>query len=503
MIETIVKRNGKVVAFDEDKVNSWAEWACEDAIGISWSMILSNAIKAGYDGMTSEELQQALINACVSLIPSNSEYEKPAAKLFLANLRKRVFGTYQPPKFSDFYNDMVERGLWADMGFSQEKLDVLDRTIDHERDKDFPYSGLRQMSDKYLMRNIVSGELYETPQMLYMGLAMAGITNDEPIEDVVDFYNALSKLKANLPTPILLGLRTKIKGFASCCVIAGGDSVESLDAAEHVAYTMVSNRAGIGIDIETRAIREPVKGGLVEHQGKLPYYKWIDRAVKANTQQARGGSATMQFAIFDPEVMTLLRLRSQRVAEDKRIDTMDFSLAISNYFLSKLTKGQKIALISPYYAREAHDLFYTKDQKGFISAYESAVEEWKDKKVIKTKTGFESPVKWVEAKELFSVFMQQRADTGRIYCVRVDDANRRSTFKDSIRSSNLCQEILLPTAPFNHILDLYEEYENGYTVIEDENGVEHKLDNTHKVTLVDGTIKAVIDLEEGDEVQCL
>ncbi len=457
MIETITKRNGKVVPWDADKANGWAEWSCEGAIGVSWSLILSKAIKAGYDGMTSADWQQALINACVSLIQTNSEYEKPAAKLYLANLRKSVFGTFQPPKFSDFYHDMVERGLWEDMHFDEYKLKVLNGVIDHDRDKLFPYSGLRQMGDKYLMNNQVSGEIYESPQMLYMGLAMAGMTNNSPLDDVIDLYHSLSKLQINIPTPVLLGLRSPLKGFASCCIIAGGDSVDSMDAAEHVAYKMVANRAGIGLDFETRGILEPVKGGMIEHQGKLPYYKWLDRSIKANTQQARGGSATMQFPVFDPEVMTLLRLRSQRVSDDKRIDTMDYSLAISNYFLGKLARGEQIALISPYYAKKAHQLFYTKDVDGFIEAYETAVDKWKDEKVIKTRDGFISPVKWVDARELFSLFIQQRADTGRIYCVRVDEANRRSTFKDSIRSSNLCQEILLPTHPHQHIMDVYSD----------------------------------------------
>lgn len=454
MIEYITKRNGDTQPFAPEKINNWGIWACEGAEGVSWSDIVTSAVKRGHNGMTTADLQRAMIDSCVDMIRKNPEYDKVAARLFLADLRKRVFGQYQPPAFQEFYANMVEQGWWEDMGYTAEQIDMFAEVIDHERDMLFPYSGLRQHSDKYLLRNIVSGELYETPQFLYMGVAMMGMAG-EPIEDVIGFYNDLSQLKVNIPTPILLGCRTPVKGFASCCVISAGDSVDSLDTAEHIAYKMTANRAGIGIELETRAANEPVRGGLIQHQGKMEYYRWIDRAVKANKQQSRGGSATMQYCIFDPEIRTLLRLRSQRIAEKDRIDTMDYSLAINNYFLRKLVRGEKIALISPLYAPNAHKLFYSKDMDAFIEAYEAEVRQWKNRKVIKTREGMKSPVSFVDAEEIFKIFAQQRGDTGRIYCHRVDEANIRSTFKDPIRTSNLCLEIELPTAPFRHVTELY------------------------------------------------
>ncbi|MBV1928259.1 MAG: ribonucleoside-diphosphate reductase subunit alpha, partial [Gammaproteobacteria bacterium] len=415
MINNIIKRGGTLVPFDADKLNKWAEWACEGLFGVHWSDVVTKAIKAGYEGMRTEELQRCLIDAAISMVELNTDYEKVAAKLYLADLRKRVFDNYTPPEFHSFYYEMVYKGLWEEMGYDNIDLAIISKHIDHSRDYLFPYSGLRQMGDKYLLRNKITSELYETPQFLYMGLAMASMRG-EPLADVLEFYDAMSNHKVNVPTPPLIGCRTPDKGFASCCLISGGDDADSIEAAGHIVYQMVKNRSGIGIELETRGPMEPVKNGLVQHNGKLNYYRMIDALTKANTQESRGGSATMQYPFFDPEIDMLLKLRNPKTVDKARIDTMDYSFAVNKYFWAQYIQGNKIALISPYYAPDTHKAFYGKDIDVFIEAYEREVNGWKDQKVIRMEDGsFTSPVKWIDGAELVEIFADQRSDTARIY----------------------------------------------------------------------------------------
>ena len=465
-INKVIKRNGEEELFDPDKMNKWSVWGCANYVGVSWSDIVSRAIKSGFDGMTTSDLQKTLIDACIDLSKTNTEYEKVARDLLVSDLRKRVFGGFTPPSLKEFYHDMVNRGLWEDMEYCDEDLFALGLVIDHERDYNFPLSGVKQMQDKYLMKNKITGELYETPQFLYMGLAMASL-NGSPLIDIVDFYHALSTHKCNIPTPPLIGCRTSGKGFASCCLISGGDSADSIEAAGHIVYQMVKNRSGIGIELETRGPREPVKKGLVQHNGKLNYYRMIDALTKANTQEARGGSATMQFPFFDPEIETLIQLRNPLTPDESRIDQMDYSLALNKYFYKVLTKKGKIALISPHYAPKTHEAFYGKSIKEFERVYNEEVNEWKDKKVIRMQDGsFTSPVRWVNAFDIAELFAMNRSDTARIYCHNVDETNRRSTYKCPVRQSNLCLEIVEPTAPYNHVTDLYSN--DGFNPINGE-----------------------------------
>ena len=455
MINYLIKRDGTRVPFDAAKLNKWCEWACHGLIGVHWSDIVMRAVKSGFDGMRTEELQRCLIDSAISFVDVNTDNEIVASRLYLSDMRKRVFDGFAPPKFTNFYQDMISKNLWEDSGYDAIQLGTISQHINHERDEIFPYSGLRQMGDKYLLRNKITGELYETPQFLYMGLAMSSMRG-ESLVDVLDFYDALSLHKVNVPSPPLIGCRTPVKGFASCCLISGGDTADSIEAAGHVVYQMVKNRAGIGIELETRGPNEPVKNGLVQHNGKLNYYKMIDTLTKANTQESRGGSATMQFAFFDPEIESLLKLRNPKTVDAARIDTMDYSFAVNKYFWSLFVTQGKVALISPYYAPDTHKAFYGKDINVFIEAYEREVAEWKDQKVIRMEDGsFKSPVSFIDASTLVEIFSEQRSDTARIYMHNVDETNRRSTYKQPVRQSNLCLEIVEPTTPYGHVTDLY------------------------------------------------
>ena len=436
----VVKKNGEREDFQPEKINQWGEWACSGTTA-NWSLLITHAIKKMYEGATTSELQRALIDSAVDLIDEDVDYDRVAAKLQLADTRKRAYDNYKPPGLKLFYYHMVEKGLWEDMDYTEEQLEYLDARLDHDRDELFSYAGLKQMCDKYLIQT--RDRLYETPQFLYMGMSMA-IFRKEPIEDVVKLYNIFSLHKVNVPTPVLVGLRTADKGLASCCVIKSGDSLESINAAINVAYTMTANRAGIGIEMGIRSEDDPVRGGAFHHLGKLPYYKLIDKTVKANTQQSRGGSATVQFCIFDPEIESLLRLKSQRVSDERRIDKLDYSMAVNDFFIQRFIDDKQISLFSIYDAPDLYELFFSKDINEFIRIYDLYE---KDVTI---------PRKTIGAREVFSVFFKERIDTGRMYAFRADIINARSTFKDMIYSSNLCQEIVSPTSEFTDVSELYQ-----------------------------------------------
>ena len=441
----VKKKDGSTEEFLPEKINKWVEWACHDTTA-NWSLIITSAIKKMYDGATTSQLQRALIDSATDLIDTDVDYDIVAARLQLADMRKRAYGCYVPPKLADFYHRMIELGKWEDMNYNESDLDMLSCSINHDKDELFAYGGLKQMADKYLIKDF--DNLYETPQFLYMGMAMS-IFKHEPLEDVIGLYDILSDHKINIPTPVLVGLRSRDRGFASCCLIKSGDSLQSINAAINVAYTMTANRAGIGMEMGVRSEGDPVRGGAFVHLGKLPYYNLIDRTVKANSQESRGGSATVQFCIFDPEIESLIRLKSQRVADERRIDKLDYSMAINDYFIRKVIKDEEMALFSINDAPHVYEKFFSKDLEGFIKVYEDAILNPK------------MPKQMISAKNLFASFMKERVDTGRMYVNRIDVVNIRSTYKDPIFSSNLCQEIVEPTKGYSDVTELYKEDGDG------------------------------------------
>lgn len=443
MLSKIIKRSGEVVAFEPQKLNKWAHWGCE-GLDVDWSEIALSAVKEIPDHATTRQLQLALVRACVARFDESPDYEIVAARLKLADVRKEVFGSFTPPSLANFYGEMVRRGLWDDMGYDAITLNIIEKHIDHSRDDLLKYSALQQFCDKYAVKNRVTNRIYETPQFLFMGVALWAMRG-EPLEDVIDTYHMLSKQQVNLPTPYLVGMRSPYRGFASCCVISGGDSVPSLAVAEHIAYMMVANRAGIGVELMTRSIKDPVKGGLIEHLGKLPYYRTVDTGVKANSQQARGGSATVHYTILDPQAEDLIRLKSQRVSVQSSIPFMDYSIGVNDFFLRKAARREQWMLVSLYYAPKLWELLYSDDLDAFIAEYE------------RVEADESIPKKHIDAMKLLMLGYTERSETGRIYFHRLDELNRHTPFKDPIRSSNLCQEIALPTKDFTGMKELYSD----------------------------------------------
>jgi len=415
-------------------------------ITLSGRTIVLRALRTLPDEAHSIDIQYALINQCIAM--EDEKHMEMAGRILTGIIYKTVFGDfYKKPKFFDYYNSMVEKGHWNELPYSKEEFDFVDKIIQHNKDFTYNYITLNQITKKYAINNKETGIFFETPQIVFMGIALASMQNqpkDRRMQDVEKAYTYLSDLKMNLPTPSMNALRTSFDRYASCCVIRGGDTADSIHVATSAAYDMTTDQAGIGGALFTRSAGEGVKGNKIVHQGKLPYYRHFSTAVKANKQHSRGGSATMYYTVLDPEIETLLKLKDIRTPDEKRIQFMDYGVCIPPLLIEKVKKNDVWMLVSYKDARELWDSLYTGDEQQFNNLYDQVAA---DASIPKT---------FINARSLAIEYMTQRYETGRKYFWNPIEANRHTPFKDPIYLSNLCAEINLPTQEYIDNYDLYK-----------------------------------------------
>lgn len=448
MIKTVIKSNGERVEFEPERLNKAALFG--DLDGSLWSGIALEASRLLFDGCTTQDVQQAMIKACVNRF--DEKYLKMASRLQVGSIYKRVFGGFSRiPKFADYVTQMSESGRWAKMDYDLIELNKLSMIIDHSKDLNYEYAVLRQFEDKYAIRDKVNNRLYESPQMMFMGIAMAvmeKMPRERRLNDIAKLYEYLSELKINAPTPYLNGLRTGSTGYASCCVIKADDTAPSIGAAREIAYTMTCKQAGIGYYLESRSIGDSVRQGTVSHMGKVGYYRGIDAGVKENRQSTRGGSATVSYTVLDPEINDLLVLKNPTTVPSKRINTLDYSVGLNSAFVRRAAQNKPWYLISYHDAPELYEAIYRATEEEFEALLEATIA---------------SGVKYeeVSARSLAIEILTQRAETGRLYIYWCDSLNNHTPFKDTIYSSNLCQEIALPTKGFTEVRNLFNDDEEG------------------------------------------
>ncbi|EHP9878068.1 ribonucleoside-diphosphate reductase subunit alpha [Escherichia coli] len=444
MITKVIKSDGSEVVFDPERLNKAAIFG-DDGNG-NWSHIALDAYKRLYDGCTTKEVNQAIIDACISR--KDEAHARMAGRVLVGQIYKEAFGGFTKiPSLPNFYHRMVDSGYWEDMKYTGLELTALEAVIDHSKDLSYGYAVLKQFRDKYGIKDAVNDILFESPQMMFMGMAMAVMKNmpkDRRIKDVTKLYTYLSDLKINAPTPYLNGLRTGKTGYASCCVIKADDTAKSIGVAREVAYTMTVNQAGIGYYLASRSIGDGVRGNTIKHMGKLPYYRGIDAGVKENRQQSRGGSATISFLALDPQIDELIRLRNPMTVTSKRINTMDYSVGINKSFVNRVAKNLDWMLVSYKDAPQLHDGMFTMTMEEFDSEVDKIA---KDASIPKT---------WIKARDLAIEIITQRTETGRLYVYWTDEMNRHTPFKEIIYSSNLCCEISLPTKGYSDMRNLFE-----------------------------------------------
>ena len=446
----ITKRSGSKEKLDLDKMHFVVEEACKGLSGVSASQIEMNADLQFYDGMSSEEIQNILIKSANDLISLEApNYQYAAARLLLYSLQKQVYGRYEHNSLTEIIDANIDRGVY-DSGikdkYSQTELKKMNTWIKHDRNEEFTYAGLRQVVDKYLCQDRSNGDIFETPQFMYMMIAatlFANYPKETRLTYVKKYYDATSLFKINIPTPVMAGVRTPIRQFASCVLVDVDDTLSSIFSSNSAIGYYIAQRAGIGINAgRVRAINSKIRGGEVAHTGVVPFLKVYESTVRSCTQNGvRGGSATTHFPIWHYEIGDILVLKNNKGTEDNRVRKLDYSIQINKTFYERLLADKDITLFSPHDVPEVYDAFYSGDNDKFQEAYEAAERKTSIRK------------KKIKARELFGDLLKERAETGRIYIMNVDHANSHSSFKDPVYMSNLCQEITLPTKPIQHIDD--------------------------------------------------
>ena len=445
----VVKSDGSKVEINLDKIHRMVEKSCRGITGVSESLVEMNSGLQFYDGITTKEIQKILVKSASDLISLESpNYQFVAARLLLFAIQKQVFNTKW--KDSEIYPplyDIMQRNI--DLGvydaellnwYTEEEIRDLDKYIKHGRDMDFTYAGLQQVVDKYLVQDRSSGDVYETPQFMYMLIAMTLFKNYEEtrLEYVRKYYDAISTFKINIPTPIMSGVRTPLRQFASCVLVDSDDTLGSIFSSDMAIGRYVAQRAGIGINAgRIRGIGSKIRGGEVQHTGVIPFLKKFESTVRCCTQNGvRGGSATVHFPIWHQEIEDIIVLKNNKGTEDNRVRKLDYSIQLSKLFYERFLKNEDITLFSPHDVPGLYELFGTPEFDAEYEKYERATS---------------IPKRKVSARELITDILKERAETGRIYIMNIDHCNEHSSFLDKINMSNLCQEITLPTDPIQHI----------------------------------------------------
>lgn len=444
----VVKRDGRVEPLDLDKLHVMVEAACEGLGGVSASQVEINSHLSFYDNISTDDIQATLIRSASDLISLDTpNYQYVAARLLLFSLRKAHNGLMFD---SCTLAQQIEYGIKAGVYdpaiatyYSAEEIDELNSYIDHDRDLKFTYAGLRQVYDKYLVQDRSSGKIYETPQFMYMLIAATifhGYDKDTRLGFVKRYYDAVSKHLINIPTPIMAGVRTPIRQYASCVLVETDDSLDSIFSSDMAIGYYTSQRAGIGINAgRIRALGDRIRGGEVSHTGVIPFLKKFQATVRCCTQNGvRGGSATVHFPIWHKEIEDIIVLKNNKGTEDNRVRRLDYSIQISKLFYGRFISNGEISLFSPGDTPGLYDAFGQPEFDALYEKYEADTS-------ISRKT--------VKAQELFLDLMKERAETGRIYIMNIDHCNSHSSFDVPVYMSNLCQEITLPTKPLNHIDD--------------------------------------------------
>ena len=448
----VTKRDGRQEPINLDKIHRVLEWAAEGLSNVSVSQVELKSQIQLYDGIRSQDIHETIIKAAADLISTETpDYQYMAARLAIFHLRKIAYGQFEPPHLFDHVTQLTEMKRYDQhilRDYNREEFDSLNDYLDHGRDMNFSYAAVKQLEGKYLIQDRVSRRVFESPQMLYMLIGMC-LFADYPRETRLDyikrFYDAISTFKISLPTPIMSGVRSPSRQFSSCVLIECGDSLDSINATTSAIVKYVSLRAGIGINAgRIRAVGSPIRGGEAQHTGCIPFFKLFQAAVKSCSQGGvRGGAATLFYPLWHLEVESLLVLKNNRGVEENRVRHMDYGVQINRTLYQRLIKGGNITLFSPHDVPGLYDAFFA-DQDEFERLYT----KYEQDESIRKRS--------LPAVELFSLMMQERSSTGRIYIQNVDHCNTHSPFDPKVapvRQSNLCLEIALPTSPLEDMND--------------------------------------------------
>jgi ribonucleoside-diphosphate reductase alpha chain len=485
----VTKANGKKEDFSVEKIHKVVEWATKNINGVSMSDVEMNANLSLYDGIPTKDIQQILIRSANDLISESSpNYQYVAARLMNMQLRKDVWNCnrdHDPVDFLLFLQRNVDNGVYDAAileKWSEKDVDALGKYINHSRDDQFTYSGLQQLIDKYLVKNRSTGMIYETPQFAYMCIAMCLF---DTLEEVKRAYDCYSTFKINLPTPVMAGVRTNIRQFASCVLVDVDDNLDAIFSSVHAVGKYTARRAGIGLNIgRMRPIQSPIRGGEVIHTGLIPYLKNFESAVKSTSQNGlRGGSATVHVPFWHYEIEDVMVLKNNAGTDDNRVRKLDYSVQFCKLFYDRLIANEDITLFSPHEAKGLYEAF------GDNEKFEELYLKYERATSLKFK-------KKVPARKLAEIFAREALETGRIYSMNIDTANEHGSWDIPCYMSNLCQEIIHPTKPIKSIDD--PEGEIGICILSALNLLElsNEKDVEEACRIAVRTLDSIIDYQD-------
>lgn len=465
----VTKRDGTLEEYEVDKIHKVVAWGCEDINGVSWSDIEMNANLSLYDKIPTYQIHNILVKSAQDLISEASpNYQYVAAKLLNMQLRKQVWGGVKPPQLLHLITVLVDNGIYDEdilKKWCPSDIHKIDGFVDHDRDYNFTYAGLQQLVDKYLVKDRLSHKIYETPQFAYILIAMSLFDNIKQVKEAYDLY---STFKINLPTPIMAGVRTPRKQFASCVLVDVDDTLDSIFSSVHAVAKYTANRAGIGLNVgRIRPINAPIRGGEVVHTGIIPYLKNFESAVKSTSQNGlRGGGGTVYAPWWHYEIDDILVLKNNAGTDDNRVRKLDYAIQFSELFYQRLIKKQDITLFNPNEVKGLYEAFG--NNKEFNKLYKKYEE---DPSIAMKRT--------IPAIKLAEIFARERLETGRIYSMNIDNVNQHGSWDIPVYQSNLCAEVLHPVKPINSIDD--EEGEIGICILSALNLLEVDENNIAKV----------------------
>lgn len=451
MIKTVIKRDGSSEPFSHEKLNKLSQWTTDvltpQEHNIDWSQIALDAVKRLYNNCTTEDIVKALIQSCLD--KHEEGYLYAAGKLLISDLYKDIYNSDIPPSLNDFLESMIEKELYEDFleEYSDEEITEIDSFIDHSRDFTLTHSQVNQMMSKYLLQDKISKTHFETPQFLFMRVALAVCAEEENrVEKINTVYNLLSHFHLNLPTPMWVNLGTPNKVGTSCLLYAVDDTIGSLNAGDNISYMMTTAGAGIGSVMFTRSAGQPIKKGKLIHAGKIPYFRLLEATIQAAIQGPRGGAATTYINALDPQIETLIHLKNPVSIPEEKVMGIDYAFSYNNFLLQKAKANEEWMLIDYSFAKDLYQAMYDKDEINFERLYYKYLH---DDSV---------PKKIIKARDLLIRFITESHATGRLYEFNATNANNHTAYLDPILSSNLCTEIFLPTKAFKHRKELDKNY---------------------------------------------
>jgi ribonucleoside-diphosphate reductase alpha chain len=443
-IKQIIKRDGRIEDFDISKINKWQRWASYNLSGrVQWTDVMNKAISKCPEVVSSQDLQKKLIDACREF--DSYPYMLMAGRLYCVIYRKELFNNdRQLPTVKELQSKLVSLGQMVDLGYTDEEYEQIEKFIVHDRDFNIAVDQFEYITNKYVLQNIKTKEKYETPQFMYMRMAMH-ICQKMPdrLYHVKKFYDNLSLFKINAPSPNFFNLGTAHRGYSSCCLYKAGDTAKSLAIGDHIAYTMTYMSAGIGSYLECRSLGDTIRNGKIIHNGKLPYYKALASAVLANTQGGRGGAATTYFSCYDPEVLTIIMTQNQRTPAAKQNRDIHFAMTFNDFFIERIVNDEDIFTFNIHTAPDLQEAYFKNDQELFKELYNKYLNDDTFKK------------NFISAKEIAISALTQCHEVSTLYLINISEINRHTPHLDSIYSSNLCVEVTQPTKEYNDMMSLY------------------------------------------------